>query len=116
MKSDRHSHSQRREVDNPQPCFLKVRLVRRGPFVAARIRHEDGVWWAEINGSPADFTHEDPAKAGKVLELWAGGIFIEEEEYRYLLALAAHATEHAPTSPIANPKEPIRLKSFPPLF
>jgi hypothetical protein len=114
--TERHSHTQRREVDNPKPCFMKVRLVKRGPFVAARIRHEDGLWWSEVEGTPCDFPHEDPAKAARVLELWASGIFIDQAEYEYMLALAAHAAEHAPNSPIANPKDPIRLKTLPPLF
>jgi hypothetical protein len=114
--TERHSHTQRREVDNPQPCFLKVRLVRRGPFVAARIRREDGLWWSEVEGTPCDFPHEDPVKAARVLELWASGLFVTEEEYRFMLAVATHAAAYQPDSPLAKPKEPVRLKSLPPLF
>ena len=43
-----------RRIDAPEPCFLRMRLVKNGPYAGARIFLRLGVLAAEINGEPAD--------------------------------------------------------------
>ena len=43
-----------RRIDRPEPCFLRMRMVKNGPYVAARIYLQLGILAAEINGDPAD--------------------------------------------------------------
>ena len=40
-----------RRVDQPEPCFVRLRLVNRGPYVAARISQPFGLWQVTVNGS-----------------------------------------------------------------
>jgi hypothetical protein len=56
-----------RVVDDPQPCFIRMQLVRHGVFVAARIFHRLGMLVGEINGKSAD-----------PLQIWHSGSFITE--------------------------------------
>lgn len=63
-----------RVIDQPEPCFVRMQLVRHGVYVAARIFHRLGVLTAEINGSPAD-----------PFQVWHAGDFITAEEYRRMM-------------------------------
>jgi hypothetical protein len=59
-----------RIVDDPQPCFVRMQLVRNGVQVPARIFHRLGILMAEIAGMPAD-----------PLQVWHAGTLIDEAEY-----------------------------------
>ena len=55
-----------RAVDQPEAGFFELRQVRGGPLVAAVIKHEGGLWSAEIDGVPCGEPHHDPACADGV--------------------------------------------------
>ena len=63
-----------RIVDQPEPCFVRLQLVRNGVFVAARIFNRLGTLAAEINGKPAD-----------PFQVWHGGDLITEEQYARMM-------------------------------
>lgn len=63
-----------RIVDDPQPCFIRMQLVRNGVFVAARIFHRLGMLVGEINGKSAD-----------PLQIWHSGSFITQDEYELMM-------------------------------
>lgn len=108
-----------RDPAKPRPGYFKMRLVKGGPFVAARIirlchctigsqgdrPHE---WFltcdrypplsAEINGEEAD-----------VARVWAYGREISPKEYKHPTALREWAEQHAPQEPEANPRDATNL-------
>lgn len=107
-----------RAVDRPEPGHFRLRLVRGGPFVPARIAHDASGWWAEIDGRRYA-PHPDPAQAEGVFRVWHGGRHIDEAEYRHLNAVRGWATATMPDHPAANPREPIddaKLRRLPPLI
>ena len=105
-----------RRVDRPEPGFFRLKLVRGGPWVVARIGHapptdpitgavldRSPVWSAEVSGALVASPSVDPMAAG-VYRVWLGGVVIGEEEYRRLGA-------HEP------PKEgPVSHGTMKPLF
>lgn len=105
-----------RAIDQAEPGFFLLRLVKAGPLVAARISHDGGIWRAIIDGvaqepGAADWTH-----AAGVDRIWTAGRRCTESEYRYRLALRAHALTADPDHPAANPTKPIRLRNLRPVF
>ena len=85
------------EIGTPQPGLFRIRLVRNGPWVAARILHEPDsdpvtgeemdrswLWSAEINGSLIAPPSPSPLHAG-VFRIWGFGRSIENTEYLRLL-------------------------------
>jgi len=68
-------HQPPRIVDRPEPCFVRMRVKRGGPWMAARIWSAFGMLMAEINGEPAA-----PER------VWHSGDRIDEREYDMLLA------------------------------
>jgi hypothetical protein len=63
-----------RPVDDPQPCFVRLRRESKGPLCAARIYQRLGMLVAEINEQPAS-----------VEQVWNSGDLTTEAEYRALL-------------------------------
>lgn len=104
-----------RSIDTPEPGYFAIRLVRRGPWVAARIVHDESGWWAIIDGvrSPP---HIDPVYADDVFRIWHGGRIIEETEYNHILNVREWARKQSPDHPSANPREPIDIAKKSPLF
>lgn len=78
-----------RRIDAPEPGFFRLRLVPRGPWVAARIYSRFGVLAAEINGA-----------AASIDTVWAWGEFITSEQYGQLLA-----------NPPSLPDQPLHLST-----
>lgn len=74
-----------RIVDQPEPCFIKMQMVKNGPFVGARIFMRLGMLAAEINGKPAD-----PDR------VWHAGELITEERYAILM----EKPHPSPTTPV----------------
>lgn len=106
-----------RRVDLPEPGTFRLRLVRGGPWVAAEIERDAlGVWTAVIDGERQVPGHPDPALAEGVFRVWHYGHAIDASEHAFLVARARWARIHAPDSPEANPKRPIRVGSLPPAF
>jgi hypothetical protein len=93
-----------------------MRLVKRGPWVAARLNHSEEIGWqAEINGVAGE-AHPDPVKAENVFRVWTSGRLIDEAEYNYLLGLKQWAERNAPNHPAAQADMPVNLNFAPPLF
>jgi hypothetical protein len=63
-----------RDITNPQPCYIRMVLVKHGPPVAARIFHRLGMLAAEINGQSAD-----------VDRVWTSGELIDESTYNVMM-------------------------------
>lgn len=63
-----------RIIDQPEPCFIRMQLVRNGVFVAARIFHRLGMLSGEINGKPAD-----------PMQIWHAGTFVTEDDYHRMM-------------------------------
>ena len=105
--------------EEPQCGFFKRRLVRGGPYVAAKIWIEgktdsdgnligDEVMRCEVNNQ-----YQDPEEQWT----WLASHPIFEAEFHYLTALRNYTVEHAPHEPLANPRKPIDWKSVPlPIF
>jgi len=64
-----------RRIDQPEPGLFRMRLVKNGPFVAARIERKLGHLVATVNGVPAD-----------VDTVWTSGDFIDETMWNILAA------------------------------
>lgn len=94
-----------RRIDQPEAGTFKLRLVRKGPWLAARITHAMGFWSASIEGLPCGPRHTDPFQADGVSRIWESGTRIEQAEYDALLR-----------TPSATPKNlPIDLGALPPV-
>lgn len=72
-----------RRIDTPEPGYFRMRLVRKGPWVGARIYRSAlfGDLRATINGHDVD-----------VFDVWTSGERISEDDYNWLIA-------HPPADP-----------------
>ena len=102
-------------VDVAECGFYRVRLVKNGPYVPARI-------WRSVATDPVTGETLDRSPilmgelAGEPVEphaLWRScmGRAISEQEYQFLLDDYRWARAFAPDDPIANPKTPIAKKA-----
>ena len=66
-----------RIVDQPEPCFVRMKIAGDRAWYAGRIFRVLGMLQAECNGVPCD-----------PLAAWHGGDRISEAEYRSLLLTA----------------------------
>ena len=64
-----------RAIDEPRPCFVRLRRDRHGGYVPARIWQRMGMLAAEIDGEACD-----------VERVWCSGDLISEAEWRQLVA------------------------------
>lgn len=116
-----------RRADRPDPGFYKVRLVKGGPHVAARITWAPATdpvtgemldrswfWTVTINEEPVANPSTCPWLAGA--ERVFLGERIDEAEYQFLLKVRSWAVRSAPDAPEANPRERIDLTKMRPLF
>lgn len=104
-----------RNPEVPEPGFYRLRLVRRGPYVPARIVLEEGLWQVILNGAPSG-KHEHPWAIAWMHKVWPYAETIMESDYDYMLAYAQWAEKHAPEDPAARPNEPIDVTTLPPPF
>jgi hypothetical protein len=111
-----HPKQALRAVDEPEEGLFLIRLVKGGPFVAARIWRDAGIWRAEIDGQVKEPGAADPIQAAGVLKVWHYGQHTTEAEYLYRKQLGEWARAHDPDSPAANPERPIRLTAQKPIF
>ncbi|HUY05075.1 MAG TPA: hypothetical protein VMV33_17495 [Rhodocyclaceae bacterium] len=105
-----------RRVDQPETGHFLLRLVRGGPFVAARIAYTDNLWRATIDGAEQDPPAPEWFRAAGVERIWIGGRRCTPAEYDYHLQLARWARTHSPDHPAAQPEKPIDLRRLPPVF
>jgi hypothetical protein len=115
------SHGLMPEV-NPSPeCgWFKTRLVRGGPWVAAKIwlEAETDAKTGELMG-PEEMRCEVNGGYKDAGEWWdrLAGHPISEKDYQYLVDLRNYAVNHAPGEPLANPRRPVDwLKTDLPIF
>ena len=113
-------------LDDPQPGFFRMRLVRGGPFVAAEIRHgyptdpatgeelteRPVMWEALINGYRIATPSPDPVAAG-VFRIW--GIATPEKEHiaRYIKDMNWWAEDNQAEWPDASPEKPVNPTKIP---
>lgn len=69
-----------RRIDQPEPGFFKIRLVKGGPWLAARIDRNGELWSAWINGRQTAAPSTNHVLAG-VEKLWLYGHQITEADY-----------------------------------
>jgi hypothetical protein len=119
----------RRFTAYPEPCFMKMRLKRGGPWVPALI------WLpcpfvvplpAEETPAPEEWCR--PHDRSRVLrgrigerdanpaEVWERGYLISAKEYHWRLGLLQWAARHAPEQPEANPRQRAALERLPSLL
>lgn len=101
-----------RAINQPEPGYFLMRLIKGGPHVPAQIcRNDSGVWWAVVNGQ-GHAAHTDPALAPLVFTIWHSGQEIDRATYEHRLKLKEWAEKHHPDHPAAKPREKIdRLKT-----
>jgi len=96
---------QRRLIWPPEPGFFRMRLVRHGWAVPARIIHEE-LWQAVVDGVWFD-PHEDPLAAPYVARIWQGAMKIDPDHYDWLENVRQWALAHYPDHPAAHPYAPV---------
>jgi hypothetical protein len=88
----------------PIPGCFRIRLVRGGWAVPARIEHDGALWRVTIDGTASEAA--DPVHAGAE-RVWHYGKAIEDWEYADLLRLKEWAAAHDPSHPCLSPRQPI---------
>lgn len=106
-----------RRSDEPEPGLYKSRLVRGGPWVAAQVWHDPStaLWHVKINGQHAGES-PDPWEIDWLRNRYFYALRIDQIEHDYLVSLSVWAVENDPNHPAAQPSQPIRLGSLPPIF
>lgn len=114
-------------LPNLRPGLYRVRLVKGGPWVAARVTHgptpgPDGeemdrswVWTVEVDGEPFGIPGPCAYTAG-AWRVSPGGQPIEQEEYDYMVAMARYARLYDKTLPEAAPRLAVDMRKMPPSF
>lgn len=124
LTNPRHMQAVRR-VDMPEPGFFKIRLVKGGVWVAARITYSPTLdpetdapldrswhWGAEINGQ--ECSDLAPTPGANVMRIWTYGDRITKDEFDYLLADQEHARLYRPHAPEATPNKAVNLREMNP--
>lgn len=114
-----------RILAQPQPGFYRVKLVKGGVWVGARITYgptldpETGepldrswLYAGTINGEADPDPRPEPSDA--VHRIWEHGERIDEATYQWLLDDRAWAAANEPHRPEANPKTPVDLSTMDP--
>lgn len=97
--------------------MFRLRMVRGGVYVAAKIGQTDeGLWFAEIDGKAAGEPRANPIENSAVMRIWTFGDAVQEREFDYLLARGEWARHHDPNHPAATPEVAVDLRRLPPLF
>ena len=111
-----HAHDQpSRRIDQPQPGFFRMPLVKGGWVVPALIVYQDGLWWAVVDGLQHP-PNPDPFAAPWVSRIWEGASFATETDYRWRLATKAWAIKHDPDHPCLDPEKPISRMRLRPII
>ena len=97
-----------RRVDDPQPGWFMLRLVRGGPEVPAAIHREGGLWWVTIDGLRSE-ANTDPGWVPDLYRIWTGGREIAKSDFDGLTA--ARKSRFAPGARVR-----IDLNNMPSIF
>lgn len=107
-----------REIAKPEPGFFRVRLVKGGPLLAARIFLPCPI--DPEFGHPMDRSRhlaaEIDGKDANVDRVWTTGERIGAAEFQYLSDDAAWCRDYAPAEPRANPKSAVDVRKTQPVF
>ena len=108
---------------NPEPGFFRLRLVKNGPWVAARIVHEptrdpldDSVldrsplWRGDIDWQTDENPSPSPTEA--VMRIWLWGERVTAEEFNFLRQDAEWARAYDDTDPRANPRKSVNIREI----
>lgn len=107
-----------RAIASPEPGFFKVRLVRGGPWVAARIFRPCPIEvlvygeWQAIDRWPA-LAAEIDGESCPVDRVWLFGNTITQLEFEVLGAKAGWARAYQPEHPQAKPRERVNRLTMP---
>lgn len=116
-----------RPIDRVIPGHYRVRLVRRGPWVAATIEIRDGtIWISEGDREPrygctvaeyldlvVEHTAEGNAFRHPVLRISWFGEPISARDHAHLVRMERWASENRRDHPAASPKQPIDMGTVP---
>lgn len=98
-----HEDRTPRPVETPTPGHYRMRLVKGGPWVPARIMEHDGFWMVMIDGSAtAKAASRDPWKVPQ-MERVAFSNAITEAEYASLTEQRAALPEDHPLKDATKP-------------
>ena len=108
------------DINEPQEGFYRRRLVRGGPWVAARI------WWVRGDSDQESGHHMSDDVLHCVVNgrnrnpyhewLYLSGQPITEAEFNFMVDDAAHARAHRHDDPKAHPDKPINLGKMRSIF
>ncbi len=70
-----------RRVDEPQPGYYRLRLVRKGPFVPAKVECSPSGWRCSIAGMSTGFPLQDPWQVADLSKVCLFGTIITKTEY-----------------------------------
>ena len=109
-----------REIARPRPGFFRVRLIKGGPWVAARIFQPCPIemepeYWNVLDRSPS-LEAEINGLPGRVMRIWLSGEEISAAEFHYLLDDAGWCERYAPAEPRANPERAVDVRETQPVF
>ncbi len=114
--------------DFAKPCYRRIREVRGGVWVGARIFRnchctigggDDSLLhpWTDACDRYPHLQAERNGMSVPVEWVWTSGEEIEEWMYRFLIAHREHAVKHRPDSAEANPRKPVDWNTVdPPKF
>jgi hypothetical protein len=115
-----------RDISRPRPGLYRVKLVKNGPWVPARIIHaaardpltgerldRSWYWSTEINGELVADPSPDPGRA-RVDDVWLSGRPITLNEFRFLEQQLEFDRQFAPAA--ADPRRAIDVRAIPPIF
>jgi len=100
----------------PGPGWFKVRFVKKGPWVAAKLDIEDGICTVTVDGKEQarEDNHRWIAEIGDAV--YPLGPRIDEPEYLQILAYVQWAQDHSPEDPVLSPRKPINLRTMGSLY
>lgn len=127
-RRDEDAQFGKRFVGQPTVGFYRLRLVKGGPFVGARILYgptpdpddadnvmdRSPLWRGEVDGALEPNPSPQPTDA--VWRIYERGERIDEATFRFLLAEADWCRSHRPDEPIADPRRPIDMMKTPTPF
>jgi hypothetical protein len=123
QRGGRFADDEPRRIDRPEPGFFRLRLVKGGPFVPARLwigPPLDPETREPLDRSPrpmvqiAHFPATD--RPDRVDRVWLYGERISVEAFEAMRLRAAWARLHQPDAPIANPLSPVDVSTMRPPF
>ncbi len=122
-RTGRFANEAPRQIDRPRPGYFKLRLIKGGPYVPARLWLSPprdpltGEMLDRIPGPVVQVAHfpvtDDPRR---VAQVWESGETISPATHAYMCVKADWARTYSPHAPAANPLRRVDLLTAPPPF